>query len=132
MIVIPNMDKPKSCWTCFNVDCNHWGESGYDNSDYCPLIEIDESEMEYLYETFGLEKDENLTDRAQELKRAILMGYLYAKKDVVRCKECIHRIEDPDFQSGHFCLKRRGNGGLFCEDNDSCSYGERKFNEKCR
>lgn len=79
MIVIPNVEKPDTCWECFNVNCNHWGENGYDNSDVCPLIEIDESEMEYLYKTFGLEEDENLTDRAQELKRAILMGYLYAE-----------------------------------------------------
>lgn len=132
MIVIPNVEKPDTCWECFNVNCNHWGENGYDNSDVCPLIEIDESEMEYLYKTFGLEEDENLTDRAQELKRAILMGYLYAKKDVVRCKECIHRIDDSDFQSGHVCLLRRSNGGLYCEDNDSCSYGERKTDEKHR
>ncbi len=87
MIAIPNMEKPKSCWTCFNADCNHWGESGYDNSGVCPLIEIDESEMEYLYKEFGLEKDENLTDRAKELKEAILMGYLYAETRKERTDE---------------------------------------------
>jgi len=41
MIAIPNMSKPKSCWECFNADCDHWGEHGYDNSADCPLIEID-------------------------------------------------------------------------------------------
>lgn len=40
-IYIPNKAKPKNCWVCFNDDCNHWGENGYDNSDDCPLIEID-------------------------------------------------------------------------------------------
>lgn len=40
MIAIPNMRKPKSCWECFNADCNHWGEHGYDNTADCPLIEI--------------------------------------------------------------------------------------------
>lgn len=46
MIAIPNVDKPKSCWECFNADCNHWGENGYDNSDDCPLIEIDQEDEE--------------------------------------------------------------------------------------
>lgn len=40
MIAIPNMEKPKSCWECFNADCNHWGEHGYDNTADCTLIEI--------------------------------------------------------------------------------------------
>ena len=39
-VYIPNMYKPKSCWECFNADCNHWGEHGYDNTADCPLIEI--------------------------------------------------------------------------------------------
>ena len=41
MIAIPNIEKPKGCWDCFNWDCDHWGEHGYDNSTDCPLIEID-------------------------------------------------------------------------------------------
>ena len=41
MIAIPNMKKPNGCWDCFNWDCEHWGEHGYDNSTDCPLIEID-------------------------------------------------------------------------------------------
>ena len=41
-VYIPNMDKPKGCWDCFNYDCDHWGEHGYDNSTDCPLIEIEE------------------------------------------------------------------------------------------
>ena len=39
-VYIPNMSKPKSCWECFNADCDHWGEHGYDNSADCPLIDI--------------------------------------------------------------------------------------------
>lgn len=46
---------------------------------------------------------------------------------VVRCKDCKHRIDDKDFVRGHFCVKRPSNGGYFCEDNDFCSYGERKI-----
>ena len=48
MIAIPNMEKPKGCWDCFNYDCDHWGEYGYDNSTDCPLIEIDETNTELL------------------------------------------------------------------------------------
>lgn len=76
MIAIPNMDKPKDCWECadnFDIEC-------CGDIRNCPLIEIDESEMEYLYKEFGLEEDENLTDRAKELKRAILMGYIYGER----------------------------------------------------
>ena len=40
MIAIPNMDMPKGCWDCFDYDCDHWGEHGYDNSTDCPLIDI--------------------------------------------------------------------------------------------
>ena len=41
MIAIPNMEKPKGCWDCFNYDCDHWGEHGYDFAETdCPLIEI--------------------------------------------------------------------------------------------
>lgn len=108
MIAIPAMEKPKTCAEC---DCNYFeGFKGYE-SNYCSalkrpynnngfeinpfkerlhdcqLIEIDESEMEYLYREFGLEKDENLTERAKELKRAILMGYLYAKTGERRTDE---------------------------------------------
>jgi hypothetical protein len=46
--------------------------------------------------------------------------------EIVTCGECKYRILDDDFQSGHFCLKRRSNGGLYCEDEDFCSYGERR------
>ena len=41
-ILIKGTEKPKSCWECFNYDCDHWGEHGYDNSTDCPLIEIDD------------------------------------------------------------------------------------------
>lgn len=45
---------------------------------------------------------------------------------VVRCKDCKHRIDNKEFVRGHYCKKRPSNGGYFCEDNDFCSYGERK------
>lgn len=40
MIAIPYMEKPKDCWECFNSDCGHWGEHGYDKPTDCTLIEI--------------------------------------------------------------------------------------------
>ena len=40
MIAIPNMERPESCWQCYNEGCDHWAEYGYDNSDVCPLIDI--------------------------------------------------------------------------------------------
>lgn len=46
--------------------------------------------------------------------------------EVVRCVECKHRIDDEDFVSGHYCVKRPSNGGYFCDDDDFCSYGERR------
>ena len=46
--------------------------------------------------------------------------------EVVRCKYCKHRRDDEDYASGHYCVKRPSNGGYFCEDNDFCSYGEKK------
>lgn len=48
IVAIPNMEKPKGCWDCFNFDCDHWGEHGYDNSTDCPLIEIDHTNTELL------------------------------------------------------------------------------------
>ena len=48
--------------------------------------------------------------------------------EVVRCKDCKHRRDDEDFASGHYCAKRPQNGGYFCEDDDFCSYGERRYN----
>ena len=53
MIVIPNMDRPESCFQCDNSACDHWGEYGYDNSADCPIIEIDENDpmlLEFLNE----------------------------------------------------------------------------------
>lgn len=46
--------------------------------------------------------------------------------EVVHCKDCKHRIDDEDFMCKHYCMKRHSNGGRFCEDNDFCSYGERR------
>ena len=54
--------------------------------------------------------------------------YLIANgvKIPVQCNCCKHRIDDKDFESGHYCVKRPSNGGRFCEDNDFCSYGDEK------
>ena len=50
MLAILNMSKPKGCWDCFNWDCGHWGEHGYDNLTDCPLIEIVRcGECKYYY-----------------------------------------------------------------------------------
>ena len=46
--------------------------------------------------------------------------------EVVRCKDCKYRKKDKLFVSGHYCYLRPVNGGRFCEDDDFCSYGERK------
>lgn len=44
--------------------------------------------------------------------------------EVVRCKDCKYRSYDYDCVGNHLCEKR-GNR-YYCEDNDFCSYGERK------
>lgn len=49
--------------------------------------------------------------------------------EVVRCKDCKYRVVDMDFVCGHFCTRRPSAGGYFCEDNDFCSYGERREGE---
>ena len=43
---------------------------------------------------------------------------------VVRCKDCKYRSYDYDCVGNHLCEKR-GNR-YYCEDNDFCSYGERR------
>ena len=40
-VYIKNIEMPENCWGCFYMDCDHWGEYGYDNTADCPLIEID-------------------------------------------------------------------------------------------
>ena len=45
--------------------------------------------------------------------------------EVVRCKDCKYLRFDKDFMTGRYCSLRNVNGGLFCEDNDFCSYGKR-------
>ena len=45
---------------------------------------------------------------------------------VVLCQYCQYRIDDDDFVSNHFCTKRPSNGGMFCEDDDFCSYGKER------
>ena len=46
---------------------------------------------------------------------------------VVRCKDCKYRSYDYDCVGNHLCEKR-GNR-YYCEDNDFCSYGERRSDE---
>ena len=53
-------------------------------------------------------------------------GKAAAIAEIVRRKDCKHRIEDEEFERGHYCVKRPQNGGRFCEDNDFCSCGERR------
>ena len=47
-------------------------------------------------------------------------------REIIRCKDCKHRVNDNAFASGHICMKRMENGGRYCEDDDFCSYAERK------
>lgn len=61
-VYIPNMEKPKSCWECFNADCNHWGEHGYDNTADCPLIEIGDIEYQ-AYKEFRTMLLKKIEDR---------------------------------------------------------------------
>lgn len=49
---------------------------------------------------------------------------------IIRCKDCRHRVYDDSFASGHICLLRRENGGRYCEDDDFCSYAERRTDER--
>lgn len=44
--------------------------------------------------------------------------------EVVRCKNCRHLERDDGLKSGKMCLIRASSG--LCNDNDFCSYGERK------
>ena len=67
----------------------------------------------------------NDTERAKEI---ILCQPAADVVEVVRCKDCKHRRDDEDFVRGHYCVKRPSNGGYFCEDDDFCSYGERRDN----
>ena len=96
-ILIKGMERPKNCDECWALD---------DNGDY-PMCLITQEQRGYDFNT-----------RAKVMDRCPLI-------EIVTCRECIHRVEDSDFQRGHSCLKRRSNGGLYCEDNDFCSYGER-------
>ena len=46
---------------------------------------------------------------------------------VVRCKDCKHLDIDEGYSNGRFCFVHVR--GVFCEDNDFCSYGERKTDD---
>ena len=59
-------------------------------------------------------------------RQDILDGKYAIESELIRCKDCRHRIADEDFTRGHICLLRRENGGRYCEDDDYCSYAERR------
>ena len=46
--------------------------------------------------------------------------------EVVRCRDCKYRKLDKLFQEKHYCYLRNVNGGKYCNDDDFCSYGERR------
>ena len=72
---------------------------------------------EILQTEHGIELIVPVTDVIEIIKNA-------PSVNIVRCGECRYRIDDDSFVSGHICLKRRANGGAFCEDDDFCSYGK--------
>jgi len=51
--------------------------------------------------------------------RVAIMNKLNEFINVVRCKECKHK---------HYCLLKRSKNIEDCDDDDYCSYGERKAN----
>ena len=60
MLAIPNMDKPKDCWECFNYNCGHWGTHGYDFAETdCPLIEIDDELFKKAESAYVLQQIRN-------------------------------------------------------------------------
>ena len=76
-IYIPNMERPESCWQCYNDGCDHWGEYGYDNSADCPLIEIDEEGIQKAKECLTVIKAiwrlfKIKVNESKELKQALL------------------------------------------------------------
>lgn len=108
MVVVPNVDKPESCSECpahrFCLleydECGflkqRFNENKLDIVPYdtvlpqCPILQIDDDEIEYLFNEFAKESDDNLTHGAQELKRAILVGYVYAKTEDSRCRSHVN------------------------------------------
>lgn len=60
------------------------------------------------------------------VRRAIEKAPTIDAVPVVRCKDCKHRRDDEDYACGHYCVRRPHNGGYLCEDDDYCSYGERR------
>lgn len=62
-------------------ECDAWNKyKNYSQPDsiWLPLTE---SDIDHLFDYYAKEKDENLTDRAQELKEAMWVGYMAAKKE---------------------------------------------------
>jgi hypothetical protein len=70
MIAIPNTEKPKDCWDCFNYNCGHWGTHGYDYAETdCPLIEIDDELFKKAESAYVLQQiRERRTDDGQREK----------------------------------------------------------------
>lgn len=47
-------------------------------------------------------------------------------QEVVRCRDCKYLKYDRDFITGRYCSLRNVNGGKYCNDDDFCSYGEKR------
>ena len=59
-------------------------------------LPLTESDIDHLFDYYAKEKDENLTDRAQELKEAMWVGYMAAMKAQhephwIPCSDCERR-----------------------------------------
>lgn len=91
-----------------------------DNTDlaFPKHIEIDERDIG--------EWDDSLPINRIDSAKSECEKYFGDAAEIVHCKDCKHRRLDPVFASGKYCSLRNVNGGEFCEDDDFCSYGERK------
>jgi hypothetical protein len=87
---------------------------------------IERSFVVYLINWYGGMRTWTKDDVINELRNRIHLEPSADVTKVVRCKDCKYRHPDPDFASKKYCSLRNVNGGLFCEDNDFCSYGKRK------
>ena len=61
-----------------------------------------------------------ICEKAKHVENYKLNGECSDFMELVRCKECVHRSTD-DFYS-YYC----GLQDVECEDNDFCSYGQRR------
>lgn len=91
-----------------------------DNADlaFSKHIEIDERDIG--------EWDDSLPINRVDCPESECEKYFGDAVEIVRCKDCKYRHIDSDFALGKYCSLRNVNGGGLCEDDDFCSYGERK------